>query len=329
MRKKIAVILGMVMCLAGCKDSDVTIQKESVIQNTLESNNQEAEDTLQFIEIYAADGDLVGIMEDNSSINDFTEKEDVSSWEFINVLPEDAEVLYRYNCYAVVSEEIYLNGSAPFIAWSSDTLYKVDNNYYIQNSSLNDEGFTVKIPSDTGIYLSQPEQLPIEKNKKKEDIISEWKQEISNLLDAPKSVQTEEIETEVNDSEKITKKDVEQTSSQQKIEIYDSKNENVLYKTENLQDIADYLNATSIDNWKDVDDIPDSAKLECRINGYALDRKSIKKKLVHMYVRELYIDGIDNYCKLIIPSNGESKEYISYYKISNEVVTYIQSLYLK
>ncbi len=313
--KKILVLLSVLaVMLLGCgKQSDYDTEKR------------------QFIEILSENNELLGIMEDSKSIEEFTKKLDIESWEYCDHLVNDAKLKYTYKGYEVVDDPFYLEGNAPYINRDVIELYEAKSDFYIVDFS-EDSRDIVKVTKRTGKYLGEPQKLNISAKKTAEELISKWKTEIDGLQD-----QLDNTESDVDsdkgcehsdeDFEIITEENIRKVSKEQRMDILDSENQVVLYSTSKISKITDILNKLSMNEWKEVHKIPDRVSAEVNIIRYALNRKTTKHELIKMCQEVLYKDEDDYYMKEIIPNNGtQKKDYIKYYKIPKETAEFIYSL---
>lgn len=278
----------------------------------------------QFIEIISQDNQLIGIMEEPKSIEEFTKKLDIESWEYCDDIEKDAKLICTYIGYEVVDDSFYLKGKDPYMIKDSMELYRLGEDYYVVDYT-EDSKDIAKVTKATGKYLSELGKLNINKEIKAEDIIDKWKAELGNLKD---STDNQEVEDKSSDEvDKITESDVRSVSKEQRLDILDNKEQEVLYSTSEISEITNYLNTLSENEWEEVQAIKDTASVERNIIRYELARKTSNRELVESSRIILYKDKEDYYCEEIIPNNGKQKEdYNTYYKIPKEIGEYICSL---
>lgn len=263
-------------------------------------------------------------MEDSKSIEEFTKKLDIESWEYCDDLVNDAKLIYTYKGYEVVEDPLYLDGKSPYIINNRMELYNVGSDFYIVDYTEGCKDI-VKVTENTGKFLSAPEKLNINIKKTEEDIINKWKTEIDNLKDWSESSEVDDDSDE--DFDIIKESDVRKSSKEQRLDILDNQNQVVLYSTSEISEITNYLNVLCENEWEEVQAIPDMASVERNIIRYALKRKTSDHELVEVSRKILYKDKENYYCEDIIPNNGEQKQdYTTYYKIPKETAQYIYSL---
>lgn len=136
----------------------------------------------QFIEVLADNNQLVGIMEESKSIEEFTKKLDIESWEYCDILVNNAKLTYTYIGYEVVDDPFYLESKKPYIIKNSMELYEDKYDFYIVKYTEDCKDI-VKITKSTGKFLSEPTKLNLNSKGTAEDIISKWKTEIDQLKD--------------------------------------------------------------------------------------------------------------------------------------------------
>lgn len=327
--KKLFILLSvLILVLSGCNSkSDDEVSKIIFGSKLAKKESVSKTDKKQFIEILNSKNKLIGIIEDSNSIKELTKKLNIKSWKYCDHLKKNAKLKYIYKGYEVVEDPYYLEDKKPYIIKDGMELYESGSDFYIIDYS-EDSRDIVKVEKSTGNYLNSPEKLNINKKKTAKEIIKKWKKEINGLQDREK----EDIDYDdkhdniVEGFEVLTEADVEKTSKEQRLEILDN-NLDVLYRTTNITEITEFLNALCMKKWKEVKSISDSATVNCSIIRYAIKRKTPEDKLVKISQDILYKYKGDYYFKDIIPGNGnQERDYISYYKIPERAVEYIHSL---
>ncbi len=280
----------------------------------------------QFIEILSEDNQLVGIMEDSKSIEEFTKKLDIESWEYCDHLVNDAKLRYTYIGYEVVEDPFYLEDNNPYIIKSSMELYEAGSDFYIVDYSMDYIDIAI-VTKSTGKFLCDPKKLNIDSKKTADEIISKWNKEIEGLQNIEEDTDEDNCDFDRED-EIFSEDEVKKTSKEQRLDIMDSENQVVLYSTSKISEITDILNNLSMSEWKEIHEIPDRVSTEVNMIHYALKRKTAKHKLVKVCQEILYKDEDNYYIKEIIPNNGtQKKDYIKYYRIPNKTAEFICSLY--
>ncbi|MDE5933028.1 MAG: hypothetical protein K2H40_11195, partial [Lachnospiraceae bacterium] len=66
------------------------------------------EEKKQFTEIITASGEMIGIIDNNKEIERFVKQLDIESWNDMEQLPEDIDLVYSYISYEVIDEPIFL-----------------------------------------------------------------------------------------------------------------------------------------------------------------------------------------------------------------------------
>ena len=61
-------------------------------QTEYSSNDEEKK---QFTEIISASGEMIGIIDNNKEIERFVKQLDIESWNYMEQLPEDMDLVYR------------------------------------------------------------------------------------------------------------------------------------------------------------------------------------------------------------------------------------------
>lgn len=300
MKKLGILVLMLSILLCGCNRED-----------KMDANKK------QFIEIVTQDGDCVGIIDDSKKIKTFIENLDMDSWEYDTHLNEEAEFLYSYISYEVVDDEFFLKGNDQYVIKSKTDLFKLGQEYYVVTGETTD-----KIPEDVGIYMSEPEKIGLNTSKSAQTILDEWGLQIQDI-----TYDDSDDEVDNDEREIYSEKDVASVSKEQKIEIYNEKDE-VVFSTSEISVITDILNATQSSNWHQIEQRPDDTKIVCTIKKYSQKKKQIKKELVVDYTDTLYSHGDEYYVEHRIPYiEAELEDDVEYYKVSVETADYITSYF--
>ena len=80
----------------------------------------------QFTEIISASGEMIGIIDNNKEIERLVKQLDIESWNDMEQLPEDIDLVYSYISYEVIDEPIFLPDGIPLVHMSTLELYISD-----------------------------------------------------------------------------------------------------------------------------------------------------------------------------------------------------------
>ncbi len=78
------------------------------------------EDKKQFTEIITASGEMIGIIDNNKEIERFVKQLDIESWNDMEQLPEDIDLVYSYISYEVIDEPIFLQDGKQLVHMSTE-----------------------------------------------------------------------------------------------------------------------------------------------------------------------------------------------------------------
>ncbi len=291
------------------------------------SNDKEKK---QFIEISTASDEMIGIIDNNKEIERFVKQLDIESWNYMEQLPEDIDLVYRYISYEVIDEPIFLQDGIPLVNMSTLELYVSSKGEYIIRNYNQEVGAIARISEKAGRFLNAPEDLDLNKNITAKDILDGWGLDFY--------VPNSDIESDIEKTDDIgnaryyigetsfTEKELRKTSEEQKIQFYGADKNTLLNEIDDISEIAQYLNGLALDQWQYVDNVPDSGEVECQIVRFMLSRHSNEKELKEMDTQILYKSDGNYYIEEIIPGDySDQGEFRTYYQVSEEIAEYILS----
>lgn len=283
------------------------------------------EDKKQFIEISTASDEMIGIIDNNKELERFVKQLDIKSWNYMEQLPEDIDLVYRYISYEVIDEPIFLQDGKQFVNMSTLELYiSSKGEYMIRN--YNQEIETIaRISEKAGRFLNAPEDFDLNKHKTAKDILDGWG--LDFYVPNSDIEKTDDIENAryYQGETSFTEKELRKTSKDQKIQFYGADKNTLLNEIEDISEIAQYLNGLALDRWEYVDDAPNPEEVECQIVRFMLSRDN-KKELKEMNTQILYKSDGNYYIEEIIPGEYSDRgESITHYQVSEEIAKYILS----
>ena len=113
--------------IVGCGDR-TTKSNASDADGAYFSNNEEKK---QFTEIITASGETIGIIDNNKEIERFVKQLDIESWNYMEQLPEDIDLVYSYISYEVIDEAVFLQDGIPLVNKSTLEFYISSKGEYI------------------------------------------------------------------------------------------------------------------------------------------------------------------------------------------------------
>ncbi len=304
------------------------------------SNDKEKK---QFIEISTASDEMIGIIDNNKEIERFVKQLDIESWNYMEQLPEDIDLVYRYISYEVIDEPIFLQDGKQFVNMSTLELYVSSKGEYIIRNYNQEAGAIARISEKAGRFLNAPEDLDLNKNITAKDILDGWgldfyvpNSDIESDIEKTDDIENARYymgETSFIESARyyqgetsFTEKELRKTSEEQKIQFYKADKNTLLNEIDDISEIAQYLNGLALDQWQYVDNVPDSGEVECQIVRFMLSRHSNKKELKEMDTQILYKSDGNYYIEEIIPGDySDQGEFRTYYQVSEEIAEYILS----
>lgn len=304
------------------------------------SNDEEKK---QFIEISTASDEMIGIIDNNKEIERFVKQLDIESWNYMEQLPEDIDLVYRYISYEVIDEPIFLQDGKQFVNMSILELYVSSKGEYIIRNYNQEVGAIARISEKAGRFLNAPEDLDLNKNITAKDILDGWgldfyvpNSDIESDIEKTDDIENARYymgETSFIESARyyqgetsFTEKELRKTSEEQKIQFYGADKNTLLNEIDDISEIAQYLNGLALDQWQYVDNVPDSGEVECQIVRFMLSRHSNKRELKEMDTQILYKSDGNYYIEEIIPGDySDQGEFRTYYQVSEEIAEYILS----
>ncbi len=285
------------------------------------------EEKKQFTEIISASGEMIGIIDNNKEIERFVKQLDIESWNYMEQLPEDIDLVYSYITYEVIDEPIFLQDGIPLVNMSTLELYISSKGEYIIRHYNQEIGAIARISEKAGRFLNAPEDLELNKNITAKDILDGWGLDFY----VPNSDIESDIEKIIETARyyqgktSFTEKELRKTSKEQKIQFYGADQNTLLNEIDDISEIAQYLNGLALDQWEYADNAPNPEEVECQIVRFMLSRDN-KKELKEMDTQILYKSNGNYYIEEIIPGEySEQGEFITHYQVSEEIAKYILS----
>ncbi len=284
------------------------------------------EEKKQFIEIITASGEMIGIIDNNKEIERFVKQLDIESWNDMEQLPEDIDLVYSYISYEVIDEPIFLQDGKQLVHMSTLELYISDKGEYIIRDYDQEIETIARISEKAGRFLNVPEDLDLNKHITAKDILDGWG--LDFYVPNSNIEKTDDIENAryYQGETSFTEKELRKTSEEQKIQFYGADKNTLLNEIDDISEIAQYLNGLALDRWEYVDDAPNPEEVECQIVRFMLSRHSNEKELKEMDTQILYKSDGNYYIEEIIPGEYSDRgEFITHYQVSEEIAKYILS----
>ena len=252
------------------------------------------EDKKQFTEIITASGETIGIIDNNKEIERFVKQLDIESWNDMEQLPEDIDLVYSYISYEVIDEPIFLQDGKQLVNKSTLEFYISSKGEYIIRDYNQEIEAIARISEKAGQFLNAPEDLELNKNITAKDILDGWGLDFY--------VPNSDIESDIEKTDDIenaryyigetsfTEEELCKTSKEQKIQFYGADKNTLLNEIDDISEIAQYLNGLALDQWEYADDAPNPEEVECQIVRFMLLRDN-KKELKEMYTEILLGSG--------------------------------------
>ena len=295
-------------------------------QTEYSSNDEEKK---QFTEIISASGEMIGIIDNNKEIERFVKQLDIESWNYMEQLPEDMDLVYSYISYEVIDEPIFLQDGKQLVNKSTLEFYISSKGEYIIRDYNQEIEVIARISEEAGQFLNVPEDLELNKDITAKDILDGWGLDFYE----PNS----DIESDIEKTDDIenaryyigetsfTEEELRKTSEEQKIQFYRADKNTLLNEIDDISEIAQYLNGLALEQWEYADNAPNPEEVECQIVRFMLSRDN-KKELKEMDTQILYKSNGNYYIEEIIPGEySEQGEFITYYQVSEEIAKYILS----
>ena len=283
------------------------------------------EEKRQFTEIITASGEMIGIIDNNKEIERFVKQLDIESWNDMEQLPEDIDLVYSYISYEVIDEPIFLQDGKQLVNKSTLEFYISQKGEYIIRDYNQEIEAIARISEKAGQFLNAPEDLELNKNITSKDILDGW----GLYFYVPNSdiENTDDIETAryYQGETSFTEEELRKTSKEQKIQFYGADKNTLLNEIDDISEIAQYLNGLALDQWEYADNAPTPGEVECQIVRFMLSRDN-KKELKEMDTQILYKSNGNYYIEDIIPGEYSDRgEFITYYQVSEKIAKYILS----
>ena len=307
--------------LVGCGDKTAK-SNVSDADGAYFSNNEEKK---QFTEIITASGETIGIIDNNKEIERFVKQLDIESWNYMEQLPEDIDLVYSYISYEVIDEPIFLQDGKQLVNKSTLEFYISSKGEYIIRDYNQEIETIARISEKAGHFLNAPEDLVLNKNITAKDILDGWG--LDFYVPDSDIEKTDDIENAryYQGETSFTEKELRRTSKEQKIQFYGADKNTLLNEIDDISEIAQYLNGLALEQWEYADNAPNPEEVECQIVRFMLSRDN-KKELKEMDTQILYKSNGNYYIEEIIPGEySEQGEFITYYQVSEEIAKYILS----
>jgi len=307
--------------LVGCGDKTAK-SNVSDADGAYFSNNEEKK---QFTEIITASGETIGIIDNNKEIERFVKQLDIESWNDMEQLPEDIDLVYSYISYEVIDEPIFLQDGKQLVNKSTLEFYISSKGEYIIRDYNQEIETIARISEKAGHFLNAPEDLVLNKNITAKDILDGWG--LDFYVPDSDIEKTDDIENAryYQGETSFTEKELRRTSKEQKIQFYGADKNTLLNEIDDISEIAQYLNGLALDQWEYADNAPNPEEVECQVVRFMLSRDN-KRELKEMCTEILYKSNGNYYIEEIIPGEYSDRgEFITYYQVSEEIAKYILS----
>ncbi len=248
------------------------------------------EDKKQFTEIITASGETIGIIDNNKEIERFVKQLDIESWNDMEQLPEDIDLVYSYISYEVIDEPIFLQDGIPLVNKSTLEFYISSKGEYIIRDYDQEIETIARISEKAGQFLNAPEDLELNKDITAKEILDGWG--LDFYVPDSDIEKTDDIGTAryYQGETSFTEEELRRTSKEQKIQFYGADQNTLLNEIDDISEIAQYLNGLALDQWEYADDAPNPEEVECQIVRFMLLRDN-KKELKEMYTEILLGSG--------------------------------------
>ena len=284
------------------------------------------EEKKQFIEIITASNEMIGIIDNNKEIERFVKQLDIESWNYMEQLPEDRDLVNSYISYEVIDEPLFLQNKTQLVNMSTLELYISSKDEYIIRNYTQGVETIAGISEKAGRFLNAPEDLDLNKHMTAKDILDEWG--LDFYVPNSDIEKTDDIENAryYEGETSFTEEELLKTSKEQKIQFYGADKNTLLNEIDDISEIAQYLNGLALNQWEYVDNAPNPREVECQIVRFMLSRDSNKKELKEMYTQILYKSDGNYYIEEIISGEYSNRgEFITHYQVSEEIAKYILS----
>ena len=284
------------------------------------------EEKKQFIEIITASDEMIGIIDNNKEIERFVKQLDIESWNYMEQLPEDRDLVYSYISYEVIDEPLFLQDKTQLVNMSTLELYISSKDEYIIRNYAQGVETIARISEKAGKFLNAPEDLDLNKHMTAKDILDGWGLDFYVLNSDIEKTDDIDNARYYEGKTSFTEEELLKTSKEQKIQFYGADKNTLLNEIDVISEIAQYLNGLALNQWEYVDNAPDPKEVECQIVRFMLSRDSNKKELKEMYTQILYKSDGNYYIEEIIPGEYSNRgEFKTHYQVSEEIAQYILS----
>ena len=283
------------------------------------------EEKKQFTEITSASGEMIGIIDNNKEIERFVKQLDIESWNDLEQLPEDIDLVYSYISYEVIDEPIFLQDGKQLVNKSTLEFYISSKGEYIIRDYNQEIETIARISEKAGHFLNAPEDLVLNKNITAKDILDGWG--LDFYVPDSDIEKTDDIENAryYQGETSFTEKELRRTSKEQKIQFYGADKNTLLNEIDDISEIAQYLNGLALEQWEYADNAPNPEEVECQIVRFMLSRDN-KKELKEMCTEILYKSNGNYYIEEIIPGEYSDRgDIITHYQVPEEIAKYILS----
>lgn len=269
---------------------------------------------------------MIGIIDNNKEIERFVKQLDIESWNYMEQLPEDIELVYSYISYEVIDEPIFLQDGKQLVNKSTLEFYISSKCEYIIRDYNQEIEAIARISEKAGQFLNAPEDLDLNKNITAKDILDEWGLDIYvPNSDIEKTDDIENARYYIGETS-FTEEELRKTSKEQKIQFYGADKNTLLNEIDDISEIAQYLNGLALEQWEYADDAPNPEEVECQIVRFMLSRHSNEKELKEMDTQILYKSDGNYYIEEIISGEYSDRgDSITHYQVSEEIAKYILS----
>ena len=269
---------------------------------------------------------MIGIIDNNKEIERFVKQLDIESWNYMEQLPEDRDLVYSYISYEVIDEPLFLQDKTQLVNMSTLELYISSKGEYIIRNYAQGAETIARISEKAGRFLNAPEDLGLNKHMTAKDILDGWG--LDFYVPNSDIEKTDDIEDAryYEGKTSFTEEELLRTSKEQKIQFYGADKNTLLNEIDDISEIAQYLNGLALNQWEYIDNAPNPREVECQIVRFMLSRDRNKKELKEMYTQILYKSDGNYYIEEIISGEYSNRgEFKTHYQVSEEIAKYILS----
>ena len=279
----------------------------------------------RYEKIITASGEMIGMIDHNKEIERFVKQLDIESWNDMEQLPEDIDLVYSYISYEVIDEPIFLQDGKQLVHMSTLELYISSKGEYIIRDYNQEVETVARISEKAGQFLNAPGDLELNKNITAKDILDGWGLDFYVPNSDIEKIDDIENAQYYQGKTSFTEKELRKTSKEQKIQFYGADQNTLLNEIDDISEIAQYLNGLALEQWEYADNAPTPGEVECQIVRFMLSRDN-KKELKEMDTQILYKSDGNYYIEEIIPGEYSDRgDIITHYQVSEEIAKYILS----